>query len=173
MQEFRNLANESQQLYQDLIVKQEQSISQLKNDLVDLSSKNPYENVLLLNEQSEQRIQSKIIYHTGFLLVSASFISVLMFLNLLKNLIIQQRRVFRSQVKSLSSIQDAVNDIQDAGIVKRFSQDKGFGFITRNSNGDDIFVHFQSILGTGFKTLQEGQKVQFKVFQGVKGLEAR
>ncbi|CAF4071823.1 unnamed protein product [Rotaria magnacalcarata] len=85
-----------------------------------------------------------------------------MFLNLLKNLIIQQRRVFRSQVKSLSSIQDAVNDIQDAGIVKRFSQDKGFGFITRNSNGDDIFVHFQSILGTGFKTLQEGQKVQFK-----------
>ncbi|CAF4290286.1 unnamed protein product [Rotaria socialis] len=96
-----------------------------------------------------------------------------MFLNLLKSLIIQQQRVFRLQVRSLSSIQDAVNDSQDTGIVKRFSQDKGFGFITRNSNGDDIFVHFQSILGTGFKTLQAGQNVQFKVFQGMKGLEAR
>ncbi|CAM4767596.1 unnamed protein product [Rotaria magnacalcarata] len=134
MQEFRNLANESQQLYQDLIVKQEQSISQLKNDLVDLSSKNPYENVLLLNEQSEQRIQSKIIYHTD---------------------------VFKSIEKFNHSTTKSFS-ITDAGIVKRFSQDKGFGFITRNSNGDDIFVHFQSILGTGFKTLQEGQKVQFK-----------
>ncbi|CAF0800919.1 unnamed protein product [Rotaria sordida] len=77
MQEFRNITNESQKLYEDLIMKQEISIKELKNELLNLSSKDPYENILLLNEQSEERIQSKITYHTGFLLFSASFISVI------------------------------------------------------------------------------------------------
>ncbi|CAF2752701.1 unnamed protein product [Rotaria sp. Silwood2] len=96
-----------------------------------------------------------------------------MFSSLFKHLIIQQQKIFRLQIKTLSTVKDGVNDIRDTGIVKRFSQHKGFGFIKRDSNGNDIFVHFQSILGTGFKTLQEGQQVEFKVFQGVKGLEAR
>ncbi|CAF0735952.1 unnamed protein product [Rotaria sordida] len=96
-----------------------------------------------------------------------------MFSSLFKHLIIQQQKIFRLQIKTLSTVKDGVNGIRDTGIVKRFSQDKGFGFIKRDSNGNDVFVHFQSILGTGFKTLQEGQQVEFKVFQGVKGLEAR
>jgi cold shock CspA family protein len=66
-----------------------------------------------------------------------------MFLSLFKHLIIRQQRFSR-----LSSTN------RDTGIVKRFSKDKGFGFVKRDSNGNDIFVHFQSILGSGFKTLE-------------------
>ena len=57
------------------------------------------------------------------------------------------------------------------GTVKWFNDAKGFGFITPDS-GQDLFVHFRSIQGTGFKSLQEGQKVSFKVVQGQKGLQA-
>jgi cold shock CspA family protein len=72
-----------------------------------------------------------------------------MYASLFKHLPIRQQRIFR-----LSTIIDGVNNIRDTGTVKRFSKDKGFGFIKRDSNGNDIFVHFQSILGTGFKTLE-------------------
>jgi CspA family cold shock protein len=66
-----------------------------------------------------------------------------------------------------------VNDMSDrqTGTVKWFNDAKGFGFITPES-GADLFVHFRSIVGTGFKSLQEGQKVSFKVVQGQKGLQA-
>jgi CspA family cold shock protein len=57
------------------------------------------------------------------------------------------------------------------GTVKWFNDAKGFGFISRD-NGPDVFVHFRAISGTGFKSLQEGQKVSFKVVQGQKGLQA-
>ena len=57
------------------------------------------------------------------------------------------------------------------GTVKWFNDSKGFGFISRE-NGPDVFVHFRAIQGTGFRTLQEGQKVSFKVVQGQKGLQA-
>lgn len=57
------------------------------------------------------------------------------------------------------------------GTVKWFNDAKGFGFISRDS-GDDVFVHFRAIQGTGFRSLQEGQKVSFKVVQGQKGLQA-
>lgn len=57
------------------------------------------------------------------------------------------------------------------GTVKWFNDAKGFGFLSR-PDGDDVFVHFRAIQGTGFKTLQEGQKVSFKVVQGQKGLQA-
>jgi len=57
------------------------------------------------------------------------------------------------------------------GTVKWFNDAKGFGFITPE-NGQDLFVHFRSIVGTGFKTLKEGQRVSFKVVQGQKGLQA-
>ena len=57
------------------------------------------------------------------------------------------------------------------GVVKWFNDAKGFGFITPES-GQDLFVHFRSIPGTGFKSLQEGQAVSFKVVQGQKGLQA-
>jgi CspA family cold shock protein len=55
--------------------------------------------------------------------------------------------------------------------VKWFNDAKGFGFISREG-GEDLFVHFRAIQGTGFKSLQEGQKVSFKVVQGQKGLQA-
>jgi CspA family cold shock protein len=57
------------------------------------------------------------------------------------------------------------------GTVKWFNDAKGFGFISRD-NGPDVFVHFRAIQGNGFKSLQEGQKVSFKVVQGQKGLQA-
>ncbi|EJV5952157.1 cold-shock protein, partial [Vibrio alginolyticus] len=49
---------------------------------------------------------------------------------------------------------------------------KGFGFISQDNGGDDVFVHFRSIVSEGFKTLTEGQKVSFVVEQGNKGLQA-
>ena len=60
---------------------------------------------------------------------------------------------------------------REVGTVKWFNDSKGFGFISRE-NGPDVFVHFRAIQGTGFRTLQEGQKVSFKVVQGQKGLQA-
>jgi CspA family cold shock protein len=57
------------------------------------------------------------------------------------------------------------------GTVKWFNDAKGFGFIARD-NGPDVFVHFRAITGSGFKSLQEGQKVSFKVVTGQKGLQA-
>jgi CspA family cold shock protein len=57
------------------------------------------------------------------------------------------------------------------GRVKWFNESKGFGFIEQQS-GEDVFVHFRAINSEGFKTLAEGQEVQFDVEQGQKGLQA-
>ena len=57
------------------------------------------------------------------------------------------------------------------GTVKFFDEAKGFGFITREG-GSDVFVHFSAIQGEGFKTLNEGQQVDFSVSQGQKGPQA-
>ncbi len=57
------------------------------------------------------------------------------------------------------------------GTVKWFNEAKGFGFIEQES-GPDVFVHFSNIVGDGFKTLAEGQKVEFTVTQGQKGPQA-
>ncbi|AJR08604.1 cold-shock protein [Photobacterium sp. BZF1] len=58
------------------------------------------------------------------------------------------------------------------GTVKWFNEEKGFGFITQDNGGADVFVHFRAITGDGFKTLAEGQKVSFETEQGPKGLQA-
>jgi cold shock protein len=58
------------------------------------------------------------------------------------------------------------------GTVKFFNADKGFGFISREQ-GDDVFVHFSNIQSTGYKTLDEGQRVEFDVAPGKKGEEAQ
>ena len=60
---------------------------------------------------------------------------------------------------------------REKGTVKWFNSEKGFGFIEREQGGD-VFVHFKSITGSGFRTLMEGQRVEFSVTKGPKGLQA-
>ena len=60
----------------------------------------------------------------------------------------------------------------ETGTVKWFNDAKGFGFITQDGGGGDLFVHFRSIEGSGFKSLQEGQKVSYVAVKGQKGMQA-
>jgi CspA family cold shock protein len=75
--------------------------------------------------------------------------------------------VFRSETKTTE--QECEQMI--TGTVKWFNGEKGFGFIAREG-GDDVFVHFSAIQGDGYRTLEEGQRVQFDVAPGRKGEEA-
>jgi len=59
-----------------------------------------------------------------------------------------------------------------SGTVKWFNDAKGFGFITQDGGGEDLFVHFRSIESSGFKSLQEGQKVTYVAVKGQKGMQA-
>lgn len=59
------------------------------------------------------------------------------------------------------------------GSVKWFNGEKGFGFIAQDGGGPDVFVHYSEIQGTGFKTLDEGQRVEFELGQGQKGPQAQ
>lgn len=59
----------------------------------------------------------------------------------------------------------------EAGTVKWFNNAKGYGFISRE-NGEDVFVHYKSVVGDGYKTLNQGDKVNFEVEKGPKGLQA-
>lgn len=58
------------------------------------------------------------------------------------------------------------------GTVKWFNESKGYGFISTADGGEDVFVHFREIVGDGFKTLAEGQAVNYEVENGPKGLQA-
>ena len=69
------------------------------------------------------------------------------------------------------SHQQKGSTVMETGKVKWFNNGKGYGFITRDE-GEDLFVHFKSIVGEGYKTLEEGEVVQFEVEQGAKGLQA-
>jgi cold shock protein len=60
----------------------------------------------------------------------------------------------------------------NTGTVKFFNAERGFGFISREQ-GEDVFVHYSNIAGNGFRSLQEGQRVQFEVVRGRKGDEAQ
>ena len=60
----------------------------------------------------------------------------------------------------------------EQGTVKWFDNTKGYGFVSRENGGKDVFVHHSAIAGSGYKSLDEGQKVQFEVTQGPKGDQA-
>ena len=62
--------------------------------------------------------------------------------------------------------------MKEQGTVKWFNNEKGYGFISRNS-GDDVFVHHSAIQGSGFKSLSEGDNVEFDTAKGPKGLQAQ
>jgi CspA family cold shock protein len=71
------------------------------------------------------------------------------------------------QVNNVSEVQEMAT-----GTVKWFNDAKGFGFISPDDGGEDLFAHFSAIASTGFKSLQEGQKVSFEVTRGPKGQQA-
>lgn len=58
------------------------------------------------------------------------------------------------------------------GVVKWFSDEKGYGFITPEAGGDDLFVHYSEVVGDGFRTLAEGSEVEFEVVEGNRGKQA-
>ncbi len=62
---------------------------------------------------------------------------------------------------------------KETGVVKWFSANKGYGFITRDDGGSDIFVHFSAINSDGYRSLDEGQRVEFTVADGEKGPQAQ
>jgi cold shock protein len=59
------------------------------------------------------------------------------------------------------------------GTVKWFNEEKGYGFIQPDDGGDDLFVHYSTISGSGFRSLEEGEKVSYEVSQGRKGMEPK
>ena len=63
-------------------------------------------------------------------------------------------------------------ETREQGTVKWFNNRKGYGFIVREENGEDVFVHYRSISSDGFKTLKDGQKVEFSIADGPKGFSA-
>jgi CspA family cold shock protein len=83
----------------------------------------------------------------------------------------RDRGAIPRQVRILGSGQQ--QEFQVArGTVKWFNEAKGFGFITQADGGEDVFVHFSAIHGEGFKTLAEGESLEFDVTRGPKGLQA-
>ena len=62
--------------------------------------------------------------------------------------------------------------VRESGTVKWFNNARGYGFITRGEGSDDVFVHYRNIRGEGYRSLNEGQSVEFSILEGDKGLQA-
>jgi CspA family cold shock protein len=78
----------------------------------------------------------------------------------------------QSSLYAKSNLQSKGSSMEN-GTVKWFNNAKGYGFIVRNDGGDDVFVHFKSIVMEGYKTLNEGDQVQFESEEGPKGYLAK
>jgi len=99
-----------------------------------------------------------------------ALLGVLFFLSsFVSSLVASNRGGKTSQINQPKPIKS--DNSRETGTVKWFNTSKGFGFITRD-NGDDVFVHFRSIRGQGHRTLIEGQRVEFNITKGEKGLQA-
>jgi cold shock protein len=83
----------------------------------------------------------------------------------------KEQSIFPSLVRRGSSATEGRRSSVAQGKVKWFNGQKGYGFITTDE-GEDVFVHYSAIGGSGFRTLEQGQRVQFEVTQGPKGLQA-
>jgi cold shock protein len=73
----------------------------------------------------------------------------------------------------LAHLQKRMIKAMTQGSVKWFNSEKGFGFIAQDGGGPDVFVHYSAVSGSGFKSLEEGQRVEFEVGQGQKGPQAQ
>jgi len=99
----------------------------------------------------------------------ATFGALIFGTSLLTSLVAANKGAKKPQINQPNPINS--DNSRETGTVKWFNTSKGFGFITRE-NGDDVFVHFRSIRGQGHRTLIEGQKVEFTITEGEKGLQA-
>lgn len=99
-----------------------------------------------------------------------SFYSIKFVIFILRYLFLHS--LFSSFLFNLINVSRYIMSNKSTGSVKWFNESKGFGFITPDNGGSDLFVHFKSIVSEGFKTLSEGQKVSFVVEQGNKGPQA-
>jgi cold shock protein len=78
----------------------------------------------------------------------------------------------RSQRARTERLEGQKDSSMATGTVKWFNAEKGFGFIAPDDGSADVFAHFSAITGSGYRSLEEGQKVEFEVAQGPKGLQA-
>lgn len=113
------------------------------------------------------------IQPTNSLIAGLSAVALISFLSALLARPSENRKPKTSKPKRKRSKpeQRASEGPRESGAVKWFNGTKGFGFITRDS-GEDIFVHFRSIRGEGHRTLRDGERVEFEVTDGDKGLQA-
>jgi len=97
-------------------------------------------------------------------------LAALIFASTVVTALVTSNKGTKKPVKSVQKDANSDNS-RESGTVKWFNTSKGFGFITRDA-GDDVFVHFRSIRGQGHRTLFEGQRVEFNITEGDKGLQA-
>ena len=106
------------------------------------------------------------------LMIAGGLLALAIVFTLIKNLARKiSRRPRKAKAKAKATTAASPSSNQTSGTVKWFNYKKGFGFIEQE-NGEDVFVHHRSIIGTGRKSLREGQKVLMDIVDGDKGLQA-